>query len=159
MEDASALIEAVRSSMDELSVWLPWATESYGLDEASGWIAGVHGDRFRLLLLEPDGTVVGGVGINDVDDHHRRANLGYWVRSDRTGRGYATEAVRRMVEIGFGEAGMLRLEVLMSVENVPSRRVAEKAGAQHEGVARARLRVGNHQHDAHVFSFVRGDAP
>ena len=42
-------------------------------------------------------TVFGGVGL------HRRAEqrcfeIGYWIRSDQTGKGYGTEAVRSLVE-------------------------------------------------------------
>jgi RimJ/RimL family protein N-acetyltransferase len=49
-----------------------------------------------------------------------------------------------------------RLEIVAAVENIPSQRVAEKAGAIREGIARSRLFLNGRFHDAAVFSFARG---
>jgi RimJ/RimL family protein N-acetyltransferase len=69
------------------------------------------------------------------------ANLGYWVRTSETGRGIASKATRLVAQFGFAELGLQRIEILAAVGNVASQRVAEKAGAVRECVARKRLLI------------------
>jgi RimJ/RimL family protein N-acetyltransferase len=49
----------------------------------------------------------------------------------------ATEALRLLTAWGFAERGLMRLELLISVENEASKRVAAKCGYVHEGVLRS----------------------
>jgi RimJ/RimL family protein N-acetyltransferase len=104
-----------------------------------------------------NGWLLGSVWLSRVDRKHRYANVGYWVRSDYTKQGIATTAVRLIVPFGFTEAGMNRLEILASVENKASQRVAVKVGARREGILRQRLRLENRFHDAVMFSLTRED--
>lgn len=153
--DEAVLIASVQSSLAELTPWLPWATEAYGSASALGWINGEFGDVHRFVIMSESGEHLGNIALNDVDAAHRRANLGYWVRSDCASRGVATEALRRMPKFAFEETNLQRLEILACVDNEASRRVAEKAGAHYEGVAKKRITLHGRQHDAHQFSFTR----
>jgi ribosomal-protein-serine acetyltransferase len=154
IDDVPAVVAAVRSSLRELSPWMPWATSTYGEDEARTWMSGALGDVHPFVMIDADDELVGSCGLNKVDEFNRSANLGYWVRSDRSGRGHATTATELLKEYGFAIAGLHRMEVIMSVRNHASRRVAEKSGAVYEGVARGALRLGGEFHDTHVWSFV-----
>ena len=66
-----------------------------------------------------------------------KAELGYIVAPAARGRGVATAALRLLTDWGFSERGLLRLELLISVDNVASIRVAERAGYVKEGVLRS----------------------
>ena len=67
----------------------------------------------------------------------RTAELGYVVASWARGRGVATQALRLLTEWAFQEQGMVRLFLLISVSNGPSKRVAANAGYRFEGVLRS----------------------
>lgn len=97
---------------------------------------------------------IGTCGLNGVSELNRSANLGYWVRSDRVGRGYATTATRLVRGYGHDIAELHRIAVLMSVRNHGSHRVAEKAGASYEGRLQGALRLRGEFHDAHSWSFI-----
>ncbi len=155
-EDAEAIVEAVQTSLAELSVWMPWARSDYDVESAKQWIDGAFGDLHSFLMIEADGSIVGTCGINAHDALNQRANLGYWVRSDRTGRGYATHAARTVAKFGV-ENGLQRLEIVVSTQNRASCLVAERIGAHYEGVARARLMLHGVAHDAHIYSFTSAD--
>ena len=62
--------------------------------------------------------------------------IGYWLRADARGRGAITRALRVVSAWAFGRGPVARLQLRADVENVPSRRAAEKAGYQLEGVLR-----------------------
>lgn len=156
--DATAVASAVRASHAELAPWMPWAGSDYGVDAALVWIRGETGDLHRFVIVDhDDGEIIGSCGLNRVDELNRTANLGYWVRSDRAGRGVATAATRLLMAFGTSVVELHRLEIVMSTRNEASRRVAEKAGAVYEGVRRSALLLEGERHDAHVFSVVATD--
>lgn len=152
--DAPTVAASVQASLGELQPWMPWAVPSYDAEIAGQWIRGEFGDAHRFVMVDASGDLVGSCGLNHVDEQNRSANLGYWVRSDAAGRGHATAATRLLADYGLGEAGLHRLEVVMSTRNHASRRVAEKAGASFEGTLRGRLLLRDEFHDAHMWSFV-----
>ncbi len=155
--DVGALLDGILSSVDELRPWLPWARADYDETDAQLWISGELGDVHRFIMINEAGDLVGSCALNMIDTVNRRANLGYWLRSDQTGHGYATTATRLLVRHGLLTARLQRIEVVMSVHNDASRRVAERAGATYEGRARRRLRLHGVEHDAYVYSFVTED--
>jgi RimJ/RimL family protein N-acetyltransferase len=103
------------------------------------------------------GRFLGGVGLNQISHTYRMANLGYWVRSSSTGRGVATAATRLIAQFGFAVLHLQRLEILIEVGNIASQRVAEKAGAQREGILRKRLSIHGIAVDAVVYSLIAPD--
>jgi RimJ/RimL family protein N-acetyltransferase len=83
--------------------------------------------------------------------------MGFWVRTSATGRGITSEAARLVVGFAFERLGLERVEVMAAVDNAASRRVAEKIGAQREGVLRRRLVLQGEPTDVVLYSLVRGD--
>jgi len=128
------LREAVAASLPELRRWMSWAqslpTEAEQLDVLlSGEASFDAGVEWNYLLFVPGtDTVVGGAGL------HPRAGpdtieIGYWVRSDRTGRGYATAAAGVLSEAGFAHLpGVDRVEIRMDRANRASAAVPPKLG-------------------------------
>jgi len=57
-----------------------------------------------------------------------RVEIGYWLRDDVTGRGYATEAARAMLSLARRLPGMRRVEIRCDSRNAPSMAVAERLG-------------------------------
>jgi ribosomal-protein-alanine N-acetyltransferase len=73
--------------------------------------------------------VVGDCGLTRQSvDGVDEIEIGYHVRRDFWGRGYAPEAARACQAYGFTQLGAAHLISLIRPENLPSRRVAEKTG-------------------------------
>ena len=84
-----------------------------------------------LIESRESGELLGGTGLHfDAPD---RATTGYVLARDAWGRGYATEAVRAVVELAH-RLGVERLVAHCHPENVASCRVLEKGGFVREGV-------------------------
>lgn len=88
-----------------------------------GWV------QFSLEELET-GRLVGDVGLSPADDEHGVIKIGYTIAPEVQGRGYATEAVRALVEYALGVLDAEIVRAYASAENTPSLRVAEKAGLE-----------------------------
>jgi ribosomal-protein-serine acetyltransferase len=163
MEDAPAFCQAVRVSIPELRPWMDWAHPEYVIEETREWLEKLpqswqEGEHFAFGVFETQsGILLGGCGLNHINRFYRIANLGYWVRSDRTGQGVATEAARRVAQFGFSELGLRRVEIVVAEDNWASRRVAAKTGAQYEGILRRRIKIGDRNFDAAMHSLIPED--
>src|SRR2546423_14039408 len=87
MQDAPALLEAVRESIKEICTWMVWCHPDYGHEDSVKFIASCAGDwqqgnRYSFVVLDQDnGTFLGSVGLSEFDATRKAANLGYWVRT------------------------------------------------------------------------------
>lgn len=144
-EDASALYAAVQDSVGSLSYWFPWCSPGYSLADAQARVARCtvtwkRGTEFGFGVFAGEvPSLVGMVGLNDLHDVRRSANLGYWIGERHRGRGVATRAASMVAAIAFEQLGLVRLELVMLPHNVASRRVAERLGAVYEDEINGRL--------------------
>jgi ribosomal-protein-serine acetyltransferase len=161
--DAEAVCAAVRESVTELSKWAPWCPPDYSMLHCKPWLesradAWSEGKEYDFVILDAaDSLFLGGCALNDINRTHNFANLGYWVRTSRTGQGIATAAVRLVARFGFRQLGFTRIEIVAAVSNLASQRVAEKAGATREGIERNRHVVRDETYDAVMYSLLPHD--
>ena len=161
--DIPLLFEAARESVNEMFAWMPWCHQHYSVEESAAFIlsreaAWNQKTEFDFAILDAKANrLLGGVGLNQFNNDHKFANLGYWVRSSSTGRGVATAAALLAARLGFEDLGLHRIEIVAAVGNVASQRVAEKAKAKREGVLRNRLLLHGDPHDAVMYSLVVAD--
>lgn len=97
----------------------------------------LHG--FSLWAIdEADGEpLVGIAGLAWVEGHGPDVEAAYLLRRDRWGRGYATEALRAVLEAGHGPLGIERIVALAYPDNAASQRVMTKAGMRADGTQHA----------------------
>lgn len=155
--DAAAVLAAVDASRPELEAWMPWCTPAYDLDDARAWIAGASVDRAaRPFVIETvdDGRLVGATGVDLVDSLDHAWKLGYWIRSDCTGRGLARRAAHLAARFAFEHLGAQRLDVLVARDNHRSLAVAEALGARREGLLRRRFLLRGRRHDAVILGLL-----
>ena len=143
--DAPLLKEAVDSSLDELRPWMPWAADEpqsleekvallrrfrSAFDRAEDFVYGIFDSR--------EAEVVGGTGF-----HTRRGEdaleIGYWIRTSRTGAGLATEAVAALTRVGLELCDVDRIEIRTDPSNERSRAIPRRLGYAEEAILRRRL--------------------
>jgi RimJ/RimL family protein N-acetyltransferase len=113
----------------------------YRLADAEAFIAGVNvpGGETVFLIADLDDTILGGCGVGVLDG--QGAELGYWLGVPFWSQGYATEAVRAVIDYAFTELDYAFLNAGARVTNPGSRRVLEKCGFQWTGVGLYRIRA------------------
>jgi ribosomal-protein-serine acetyltransferase len=164
-DDAAALKAAVDSSLDHLQAWMPWAAnEPTTLEEKRGLLTTFQdefrdGVNFVYGIFDLDGEVVGGTGL-----HARRGptdlEIGYWMRADRTRRGYATEATAVLTRVAIELVGVERVVILVDPRNDASLGVPRKLGfVEEETLDGALLPLPGDPEDraGTVFSLTRSD--
>jgi RimJ/RimL family protein N-acetyltransferase len=127
------------------------------------WVAGAEdcweeGTDYRFVIVdEIDGTILGGVGINQVVAQHRAGNLGYWVRTSVLNRGVCTTAARLACEFAFQHLKFVRLDVHVHPDNTASNTVAAKLGCVFEGAQRNRIMLRGQPCAANCYSIIPSD--
>lgn len=157
--DPAVILAAVNESYRELAPWMPWCTPEFGIADVTRFQQGAASDRSEGLgyafgIFDADELYCGTCGINAVNVN-RYANLGYWVRTSRTGSGLATAAVRELAAWVFQHTDLYRLEIVMAEGNLASQRVAARAGAVREAVLRQRVLLPSGQADAVMYRLLR----
>jgi RimJ/RimL family protein N-acetyltransferase len=155
-QDASAVAAVVGANLEHLRPWMPWATPEaaderaqlvriaeaeelwesgtdyiYSILVADGEAAGDEAARGKVAKGELaggwDGELVGTIGL------HRRggddtAEIGYWISSARTRRGYGTAAARALTSAAARLPGIRRVEIQCDEANVASAAIPRKLG-------------------------------
>ena len=91
---------------------------------------GPYGPYF--MLRKSDGAVVGEIGCG-VQPGSDTGEVGYSVIEPCWGQGYATEALRALLDFVLAQPGMRRVVARTTVAHRASRRVMEKAGMRYTG--------------------------
>jgi RimJ/RimL family protein N-acetyltransferase len=105
--------------------------DPYPEDGAATWVANIlpqheAGEMSIFGITQENGQLAGMIGL--IGNSERGAEMGYWIGGPFMNRGYATEAIRLLVEYGFGELGLERIFATPLERNPASRRVLEKNG-------------------------------
>jgi RimJ/RimL family protein N-acetyltransferase len=142
-EDAEEMHAAIVESYAELALWISWAWDPQELDAVRAdlvrararWI--LREDlRLLLFLRDEPRRLVGSSGLHHIDWTVPRLEIGYWLRTGCTGRGYATEAVRGITAFAFQHVGAERLEIWCDQRNERSAAVARRAGFTQDALQR-----------------------
>ncbi|MGF6355580.1 ribosomal-protein-serine acetyltransferase [Paenibacillus sp. 4624] len=161
--DGADVNEAIRESVEELRPWLPFAENIPTLEESE-----VSVRKARLRFLERSDLMlhlrdkatdefVGSSGLHRMDWNVRSFEIGYWVRTSRSGEGLVTEAVQGIEQFANVHLQANRLEIRCDARNVRSASVAKRLGYTQEGILRRikQDRTGAWV-DMIIFSKVRG---
>ena len=164
--DVYGFFEAARESIAEVSRHLPWLHQAYSIDETQIWIEKMvprlwkQQREYHFAITDAvTGSILGGCGLDQVNWVNCTANLGYWVRTSRTRQGVATAASKLLVRFGFEQLRLKRIDVVTSIENVSSARVAEKLNPSQKKQVKHSPSTEGDVSDSIVFSLFPQDTP
>lgn len=107
---------------------------------------------YQYLVRDSGGCLVGRVNLTRVRRaHFHSAELGYRIGQAAGGKGYASEAVRQVLRIAFGELGLMRIEATCRPENEGSLKVLGRAGFSQFGRSKQSFELGGCWYDLLYF--------
>ena len=112
--------------------WLSNMPFPYRLEDAEEFIEQsqekVLKQEFKTYMIFHNKKMIGGIELRDFNEHS--CELGYWLGKKYWGKGFATEAVGKILELGFGELNLSNIYAAYKVGNEASKKVLEKSGFQ-----------------------------
>lgn len=161
---AAADAPVVRDLAGEARVAAPTLNipHPYPAGLAADWIAGqaaaaAEGRAYTFAITDRvAGTLLGAIGIRP-EAAHDRAEIGYWLGVPYWGRGYMSEAARRVTAFGFAELGLHRVQATCLPRNPASARVMEHLGMRREGLLRGYVRKDGVYEDLLMYAILRDE--
>jgi ribosomal-protein-alanine N-acetyltransferase len=113
---------------------------------------------YFLLVKKESHLPIGVCGFHTWNLGHNRAELFYYLYDDSSKRnGYVSEALPVVLNFGFKELNLNRIEALVAASNTPSVRLLQKNGFLREGVMREDYFVNGKHEDSDCYSLLRSE--
>ena len=164
-DDAPVLWDAVDSSRPHLKAWMPWVNDHDSPDFSREYIRKMHAkwtlreDLPMGIWRQSDARLLGATGLHRIDWAVPAMEIGYWLRPDAEGSGYATEAAKLVARFAFDLLKAERVEIRCDALNLPSAAIPRRLGFVHEATLRSsRRNVDNQLGDTLLFAMIRGDS-
>ncbi len=161
--DGQILNEAMAESLEELRPWMPFARSMQSLEESESFTRKARikflerSDLHLRIFNKSTGDFIGCSGLHRINWDARCFEIGYWIRTSCSGKGYITEAAHGITDFAIRELAANRIEIRCSSRNLKSAAVAERAGFTLEGILRGNMRGEDGElHDSKVYAKVRG---
>jgi ribosomal-protein-alanine N-acetyltransferase len=114
-------------------------------------------DDFYWWGIEYEKKLIGFVCVVDINENDRKAGLGYGIARMYWSNGFATEAVRVVLDFMFLTVGVNRIEASHSVNNSASGKVLRKTGFALEGHAKQYYYCNNGVQDSDLYAILAED--
>jgi RimJ/RimL family protein N-acetyltransferase len=137
IELARVMFETIAANRDYLGKWLPWEKSTKTIEDSMKYLfdtekkieEGTKVD-YGIYLGE---RYIGNIGLFDLDEKKRSGEIGYWISSEFSGKGYTSEAVKILESEAFKNLNLNRIQIKCDERNTASAKVAEKCGYVFEG--------------------------
>lgn len=157
-EHADALFQLVDENRDYLRRWLPWVDANRSVADTESFLEGVveqhRAGKGPQYAVYRHSALCGVCGFHSFDSVNCSGSVGYWLGARYSGQGLMTAAVRQLVEVGFSEYWLERIEIACATENLKSRAIPERLGFYYEGVIQNREYVDGRYVDHALYSLL-----
>ncbi|MGG3912932.1 GNAT family N-acetyltransferase [Rossellomorea vietnamensis] len=140
--DGHAVNAAIKASLSELQPWLGFARSNPSVEDTETNTREAHAkfitrESLRyLIFLKDTNEFVGSTGFHNIDWDVPKFEVGYWIDTRMSGKGYMTEAVGKLTEFALNELKGKRVEIRCESTNDKSRAVPERLDYELEGILR-----------------------
>ena len=157
--DAEQLFQVIHTNRAYLRQWLPWIDNTLTIEDSQAFMDDTLGQYKRgesvVAAIWCEGKIVGCIGLNNIHAFHHKAEIGYWLSKSYQEKGIITRACRQMINYGFDELKLNRIEILVAEKNHRSRSVAERLLFREEGILHGYYRHHHDYIDVVMYSMLR----
>ena len=138
--DIDAIYEIITDERLSKYIKFPKLSKQEELECIRQWISEADESKYEkwVIELKKDGTVVGNIDVNTVVKKHNYCNVGYTIRYDYWGKGYASEALEAVSNHLLENSGYYLVECSCNELNIQSSKVMLKAGFKKDGYIKNR---------------------
>ena len=146
----------MRTNPDVMDYWFeePYTTMGKMI---KSYEAGQDSDLHRHFILYHLNEKVGYIALFDIDSRHRNAEFAIMIDPSQQGKGYATDAIRLIIEYGFNKMNLHKLFLYVDKVNEKAVHIYRKVGFQIEGELKKHFFVNGSYHNALFMSLFQED--
>lgn len=138
--DGEAVYEAKKASAEELNLWLPFIPTEEEPEKTEANVRDAYAkfmmrEDLRLhIFLKHSHQLIGCTGLHRIDWSIPKFEIGYWMDTRWSGRGYMTEAVEGVTKFATETLQAKRVEIRCDTLNKKSKSIPERLGFELEAV-------------------------
>ncbi|MFC0186722.1 GNAT family N-acetyltransferase [Fictibacillus aquaticus] len=107
------------------------------------------------IYLNITNELIGTIGLFKLErGPAQKAMVGYSLDKAHNGKGYMTEALQLIVDFGFSQIKLHRIEAEVMPQNIGSIRILEKAGFHKEGISKKNVKINGKWEDHQVLAII-----
>lgn len=158
---AVATFEMIDKNRNSLREWLAFVDNMQSVEQIYNYSKfalqrNADGLEAGFVIFEND-IAVGRIGINRIVKENKIGEIGYWIIEAAAGKGIVTACSKAMLDYGFSNLNLNRIEIKCAVENIKSARVAEKLNFTKEGILRQAEWLNGKFVDLYLFSLLKSE--
>jgi ribosomal-protein-alanine N-acetyltransferase len=134
------------ASVEDTDIYLHATTMRYQRREAITW---------AITFQDRDAELLGTCSLHHFGAGFRRAETGYALRPAYWGQGITHEAMLAVLDYGFSDLSLHRIEALIDDANTASKNLLLKLGFTYEGNLRERFLIGGTLKDEHYYGLLQ----
>ncbi len=158
-EFAKTLFQIIENQREYLGKWLPWVEknreEKNSLDFLRSSILFNNGGQKLTTFIFYEKKLVGSVAFVKIDKGNRSAEIGYWLSENMQGKGIMSQSCERLIQYGFENMNLNRIEINAAAENSKSLAIAKKLGFHYEGTIRESLFFNGNFYNGEKYSLLK----
>lgn len=160
-EDAQAFFDLTDKNRTEFSKWFPWVEHTNSPSDSEKFIVECQ-EKFRAgkaadFGVMHEGKWVGSMGFHTINKLHEWAEIGYWLDADYIGKGIMTECVKAMINYGFDDLHLHRIQIACDVSNTKSMAIPKRLEFALEGTLRQNHKRHGKFTDTYVFGLLESE--
>jgi len=137
---AERLYALTNKNRAHLKKWLTWLDLVITFDDTQTFIDTAvyqhNENQATTFAILHKGDLVGVAGFNHFDYQHKWGAICYWLCASFTGKGVMSKVVQKLLEYGFVEHNLNKVEIRCAEKNYRSRAIPERLGFTYEATLR-----------------------
>ena len=158
---AELIFKSIDADREHLRRWLPFVDHTRVVRDTELFIRSIvdkpRGERDDVYMIWYKHEFAGLIGFKDTDRINSKVEIGYWLLKRMTGKGIATRATGKMINLAFRNLKMNRIQIRCGVGNTRSSAIPRRLGFTLEGIERAGERHSDRFIDLEIYSLLRNE--
>lgn len=109
------------------------------------------------LIKKDTKEVIGSCGFHNWYTEHDRAEVGYFLYDKFQNKGFMSEALYKVIQYGFSQMKLNRIEAFVGPDNIPSKRLMDKFNFNYEGLMREHYKHKDEIQDSIIYSLLKSE--
>ena len=114
-------------------------------------------ENVHYAIVDEQDEYMGTISLKNINKKDKNAEYAIVTRSVAHGKGYAREATKDILRVGFGDMGLEKIYLYVSVNNVAANKFYNKCGFVEEGVFRKHMMINGQLEDIRWYSQLKDE--
>ncbi len=114
-----------------------------------------NSENVHFAIIDENDEYMGTISLKNINRKDKNAEYAIVTRKMAHGKGYAGEATRDILKLGFNTYGLEKIYLYVVTENIAANKFYKKCGFKEEGVFRKHLLIRGSFHDIRWYSVLK----